>query len=653
MVEEEWQTYRPTYEQFKDLKGYIESLEKQGAHLAGILKIVPPNEWVPRSAGYNLEDLEFKIDTPIQQKLIPIPGKDGVYRSQASRLSSLTPKQYSKLAHRPQYVAPEHSSYSDLEKKYWESQTNYSSFDPVYGADVNFSLTDDTIKAWNVSKLDSILSDGIQGDDVIPGVNNSYLYFGMWRATFSWHVEDMDLYATNYLHYGAPKTWYCVPPSQAHLLERLAGQLYPDWKKLCFNFMRHKICMIDPSLLRRHGITVNKMVQEERNFIVVFPHAFHAGFNHGFNIAEAANFALPRWVEYGKRFRSCCCSMWISAVDGMRLSMDYFMKTYQPDRYLAWKEGKDYGPHPEDPTEVKQFFSELDLSNLPEEQLQLLKKMKLVLDHPDLKEIQEVSADDQPLPAPVRDQPLPSSRYQLNQIQTSQQESCTSPKPSNQVVSVSPQGRQHNKTRDIKRARVPRNTRPGGKTVQGYKKLGRPRKIRNKENEDESVSDSVKRDKEEVATTDSEPAPKRRRGRPKKGEERVKVTAKPITQEEKAERKKQREMNREEKQKKQEEKEQKREARKKQRKVKKFGFVAMKMEDLESRKEMFTCRKKHKFLKCKKCPGCLHGDCGECLHCLDKKKFGGPEKLRQKCEKKLCENPTMSRCSECTWSIAV
>ena len=39
-----------------------------------------------------------------------------------------------------------------------------------------------------------------------------YLYFGMWRATFSWHVEDMDLYGVNFLHFGAPKTWYCVPP---------------------------------------------------------------------------------------------------------------------------------------------------------------------------------------------------------------------------------------------------------------------------------------------------------------------------------------------------------------------------------------------------------------------------------------------------------
>ena len=34
----------------------------------------------------------------------------------------------------------------------------------------------------------------------------------------------------------------------------------------------------------------------------------------------------------------------------VRISMDTFVKRFQPDRYELWIQGLDVGPHPEDPT---------------------------------------------------------------------------------------------------------------------------------------------------------------------------------------------------------------------------------------------------------------------------------------------------------------
>lgn len=32
--------------------------------------------------------------------------------------------------------------------------------------------------------------------------------------------------------------------------------------------------------------------------------------------------------------------------------MDTFVKRFQPERYEFWLNGKDFGPHPEDPTKI-------------------------------------------------------------------------------------------------------------------------------------------------------------------------------------------------------------------------------------------------------------------------------------------------------------
>lgn len=160
---------------------------------------------------------------------------------------------------------------------------------------------------WDVSNLPSALSRLIPRGKKIQGVNTPYLYLGMWRATFAWHVEDMDLYSINYIHWGAPKHWYAVPQARANALEGVMKQFFPSDKNGCPQFLRHKSYLASPTALKSASIKPNTLVQTAGEFVITYPRGYHAGFNMGINCAESVNFALDSWLELGRKARFCRC----------------------------------------------------------------------------------------------------------------------------------------------------------------------------------------------------------------------------------------------------------------------------------------------------------------------------------------------------------
>jgi len=89
--------------------------------------------------------------------------------------------------------------------------------------------------------------------------------------------------------------------------------------KACPEFIRHKTTLIHPDNLLKNGIKLTRAIQRPGEFVISRAAAYHSGFNAGYNIAEAVNFALPAWISVGEKAKSCQCSR-----DSVRIDMDAF-----------------------------------------------------------------------------------------------------------------------------------------------------------------------------------------------------------------------------------------------------------------------------------------------------------------------------------------
>ncbi|KAF4150300.1 PLU-1-like protein [Phytophthora infestans] len=155
---------------------------------------------------------------------------------------------------------------------------------------------------WNLNNMPKLSGSVLQYlDEDIKGIMVPWLYAGMCFSTFCWHVEDHNFYSTSYLHCGAPKTWYGIPSASAEHFERTMKQLTPELFGSQPDLHMQLVTMFSPKTLREHGVPVYRATHRPNEFVVTFPSAYHAGFNNGFNCAEAVNFATLDWLAWGAK----------------------------------------------------------------------------------------------------------------------------------------------------------------------------------------------------------------------------------------------------------------------------------------------------------------------------------------------------------------
>ncbi|KAL2548860.1 putative lysine-specific demethylase ELF6 [Forsythia ovata] len=139
--------------------------------------------------------------------------------------------------------------------------------------------------------------------DDIPGVTSPMVYVGMLFSWFAWHVEDHELHSLNFLHMGAPKTWYAVPGDCAFNFEEVI-RLYAYGgntdRLAALSLLGEKTTVLSPEVIVASNIPCCRLVQYPGEFVVTFPRAYHIGFSHGFNCGEAANFGTPEWLAIAK-----------------------------------------------------------------------------------------------------------------------------------------------------------------------------------------------------------------------------------------------------------------------------------------------------------------------------------------------------------------
>lgn len=311
--------FRPSAKEFADPMSYLTTIEPE-VRKFGICKIIPPSERAPtwNAVAWASDDAKFEtkeqhIHALREGRTFKV-GKNytkSEYEAHAKAYEAKRLKAVAEAGAKGDGVDADAAASTRLEACYWdivELQRERVIVD--YGNDLDtkvlgtmFATESDGMKhPWDFEQLFEHplnLLRSVEHD--IPGVTKPWLYLGMLFATFCWHVEDHFLCSLNYLHRGASKTWYGIPGVDAEAFENCARATVPHLFDKAPDLLHQIVTMVPPGVLVQHGVKVVHLVQNAGEFVVTFPRAYHAGFSHGFNVAEAVNFGHINWLDYGRK----------------------------------------------------------------------------------------------------------------------------------------------------------------------------------------------------------------------------------------------------------------------------------------------------------------------------------------------------------------
>ncbi|KAG0261437.1 hypothetical protein BGZ95_004230 [Linnemannia exigua] len=265
--------------------------------------LIPPLNNIPKTDWYCAKCLvagdEFGFEEGEEYSLSSFQQKCNTFKKNWFEKAGFTDGRVPEDAVEREFWRLVESTFETVEVEYGADlhSTHHGSGFPSLERNPNDKYSTHPSNLNNMPVLPESLFCHIKSD--ISGMMVPWLYVGMCFSTFCWHNEDHYTYSVNYMHWGDTKTWYGVPASDALKFEDTMRRAVPELFEQQPDLLLQLVTMLSPERLVANGVKVLALDQRPGQFVVTFPQAYHAGFNHGFNFAEAVNFAPPDWCKFG------------------------------------------------------------------------------------------------------------------------------------------------------------------------------------------------------------------------------------------------------------------------------------------------------------------------------------------------------------------